>query len=362
MTPSSSNKHQQTNQTPSSREIFDSDLLYIFYENIDGISNHKIPDLLASSSTADYHIIIFTETWLNLTVKKEILHDQYTVYRKDRDMTSISRTASQGGGVLIAVRSNMKCELYTNNLMTDLEAICVRIPLTSGQIYIYCLYIQPTASIDIYRSHVAAIKQLMSDKSISDTILIFGDFNFGNSVSWQENDTGFDFSPIFGESQSIKSTIARETIDSLFDNELLQISSFQNTSGNVLDTLFTNVPELSTVELAEFPLLPPAKSDKCHVPIMCTLECTPALIQSDDGGSIYCFRKANFNDIREYLSGFDLSGIIESSSNLNETVATLYDVLRETIDKFVPKSSIRCSNKPKWHDKQLTHLKNIRNN
>lgn len=178
----------------------------MFYENIDGISSHKIPDLLASSSTADYHIIILAETWLDHTVKNEILHDQYRVHRKDRYMTAISQTARQGGGVLIAVRSDIKCELYTNDFMTDLEAICVRIPISSGHIYIYCLYIQPTASIEIYRSHIEAIKQLKFDKSNSDTLMVFGDFNFGNSVSWLENDSGFD-------SKSIKSTIARDTIN-----------------------------------------------------------------------------------------------------------------------------------------------------
>lgn len=138
-------------------------------------------------------------------------------------MTAISNTARQGGGVLIAVRSNIKCEPYSNDFMTDLEAICVRIPTTSGYIYLYCLYIQPTANMEIYRSHVEAIKQLISDKTNSDILVVFGDFNFGNSVSWLENDAGFDFSPIIGDSQSAKSTIARETINNLTNCDLLQI-------------------------------------------------------------------------------------------------------------------------------------------
>lgn len=335
--------------------------MYIFYENIDGISNHKIPDLLASTSTADYHIIAFAETWLDQTIKNEILSDQYTVYRQDRYMTAISRTASQGGGVLIAVRSNIKCEPYSNNLMTDLEAICVRIPTPSGHIYIYCLYIQPTASIEIYRSHVEAIKQLVSDKSSSDTLLVFGDFNFANAVSWIENDSGFDLVPAIGESQSNKSVIARETINSLTSCDLLQISNYKNTSGNVLDTVFTNVPEISMVDFAEFPLLPPTKSDKFHVPIMCTLECTPVVNPSADTGSVFSFRKANFDEIRDHLSNIDLSDIFGNSSNLNDSVASFYHILHDTIEKFVPKSSIRSSSKPKWHDKQLAHLKNTRN-
>lgn len=104
-------------------DIFNGKYLKIFYENIDGISDHNIRDLAESSSTADYEIIALTETWLNQSVKKEILDDRYTVYRKDRETIAISQTATCGGGVLIAVRSTIKCELYSNDKMEDLEAL-----------------------------------------------------------------------------------------------------------------------------------------------------------------------------------------------------------------------------------------------
>lgn len=130
--------------------------MYIFYENIDGISSHKIPDLLTSSSTADYHIIIFTETWLDQTVKNEILHDQYTVHRKDRYMTAISQNATQGGGVLIAVRANIKCEIYTNDLMTDLRSAFVFQQHQATFIYIVYTFNQRRA----LKSIVVTSKQL----------------------------------------------------------------------------------------------------------------------------------------------------------------------------------------------------------
>lgn len=109
----------------------------------------------------------------------------------------------------------------------------------------------------------------------------------------------------------------------------------------MLETVFTNVPELSTVNFADFPLLPTSKSDKCHVPIMCNLECTPNLLSSNDGGTALSFHKANYDDIREYLRNIDFTGIIENSFDVNESVASIYNNLHETIEKFVPKSSIR---------------------
>lgn len=89
-------------QYACTKDTFDCDLMYIFHEDIDGISNHKI---------------------------------------SHRYMTTIPRSASQGGGVLIAVRSNINCEPYTNHLMTDLEAIRVRIPATWGTfIFTVCTF------------------------------------------------------------------------------------------------------------------------------------------------------------------------------------------------------------------------------
>lgn len=333
----------------------------IFYENIDGISDHKIRDLAESSSTADYEIIALTETWLNQSVKKEILDDRYTVYRKDRETTAISQTATRGGGVLIAVRSTIKCELYSNDKMEDLEALCVRIPTSSGLIYVYCLYIQPTASVDIYCNHLDAIESMMSEINNSDTLLLLGDFNFGNVVTWQENDSGFDYLPFLGNSNSIKANKVREATNRMIDCGLFQISNVKNKSGNVLETVYTNMPELTTTSLADFPLLPSYKSDDFHVPLMCTIECAPTLLPNTTRDPVFCFRKANFDLIREHLNGIDFSVIVSESSDLNDMVTSLYDIIYETFEKFIPKSSLRSSTKPKWHDRQLSQLKNKRN-
>lgn len=110
------------------------------------------------------------------------------------------------------------------------------------------------------------------------------------------------------------------------------------------------MPELTTVNFAEFPLLPPAKSDKNHVPIMCTLECTPTVIPATDNESVCCFRKANFEAIGEYLQSMNLNDIISFAPNVNAATSALYDVLNSAIDHFVPKSTIRSSQRPKWHD------------
>lgn len=150
--------------------------------------------------------------------------------------------------------------------MNDIEAVCVRIYTSSGCIYLYCLYIQPTATMETYRHHIEAIELLMKQINNNDTIHIFGDFNFSNIVKWIENDSGYDYIPVVGESQSAKALIVRESTSRLLDVSLFQISNFANKNGSVLETVFTNSPETSLASLADFRLIPPSKSDECHFP------------------------------------------------------------------------------------------------
>lgn len=289
----------------------------------------------------------------------EIFCDRYTVYRRDRYQTKIM--ANIGGGVLIAVRSNIRSEEYMTDATMDLEAICVKITLSTGTMFIYALYIQPTASIDIYREHVNAIKSVQSTISSSDNFIIFGDFNL-NTVNWCENDGGFDYVPLIGDSQSVKSIIAGEITSTMLQNGFFQMTNLRNKSNNVLDLIFTNSPELTVVTKADFRMIPEHKSDNAHVPIACTIECEPGVIPSSDSGSVFCFRRADYDAIGEHLDRMDMMNILSGcGDDVDEMVTTFYSILHETFDLFVPKATIRSSKKPKWHDKKLNKLKNLRN-
>lgn len=335
----------------------------IFYENLDGISDHKCPDLLVNSSSYDYDIIVFTETWLNQSIKStEFLDAQYTVVRKDRELTAIGKSASKGGGVLIAVRSNITSSEYTNDKMIELEATCVKISMKSGCIYIYCLYIQPSASLEIYQAHVDAIEMLMGDMREGDSLIAFGDFNLGDTTTWCASDTVLDFVPVIGDSQSSKAIIAREITTRLLNRGLFQMSNIPNASGNVLDLVYTLNPELTVVERADIRMLPAFKSDVNHKPLQCLFDCSPSVSSNGTPESIFCFKRANYEEIREYLESLNLSTRFSNTTiDIDEDTSEMYDILHDVFEKFVPSTTLRANNKPKWHDKQLSSLKNKRN-
>lgn len=207
---------------------------------------------------------------------------------------------------MIAVKSNIISEEYENDEMIGLEANCVRIPLASGFLYVYSLYIQPSAHIDIYRSHIKAIRGLISDKNKNDFIKIAGDFNLADTTDWIENDSGFDYIPVIGESMSQKAIIARHVTSEMMDMGLFQISTFSGPRGNVLDLVYTNIPELSVVANADFRMLPEEKSDDCHIPIMCTIDCAPGFCGNETTETIYCFKRGNYDGVPKH---FDTIGI-----------------------------------------------------
>lgn len=129
-------------------------------------------------------------------------------------------------------------------------------------------------------------------------ILILGDFNFGSAASWKSNDEGCDFLPTIGDSICRKANIAREVTSSMSNLCLSQMSDFQNKYTNVLDLIYTDSPEFTVVSKADFRLIPTEKRDKAHVPLMCTVECSPK-VPAIISNSTFCFKKANYDHIRD---------------------------------------------------------------
>lgn len=251
--------------------------LSIYNENMRSVVNVR-KHLLLSSDETDYDVVTITETWLhNGHNNNEFFSEKYNIFRKDRIDSMVGE--SRGGGVLIAVKNEIDCDEYSIPEMKDLEAICVKIPLQTGNLFIYCLYIQPSANMDIYNSHVNAIRGLQVGSN--DLLVVAGDFNLPN-INWVENDDSYDLIPLIGESESMKSNISRHVTTAMTELGLSQLNEAINSSGNVLDLIYTNVPELLVCELAVRRLIPSNLSDKAHNPLSITVECNPSIFSSDE--------------------------------------------------------------------------------
>lgn len=200
--------------------------------------NNKSDDLLKSTSASIYDVIIMTETWLHPTQNSnEFLSAEYSSFRTDRDSSSVDK--EKGGGVLIALKHEFDAEIFSTPEMTGLEAVCVKVSLTDCNVFIYCLYIQPTPSdLNIYNRHVTAIESIEKNRSAKDIVLYCGDFNLPD-VKWILNDDETNFLPSIGDSISVKAESARNFTNKMLELGLFQICNFKNISGNVLDLFYT---------------------------------------------------------------------------------------------------------------------------
>lgn len=155
-----------------------------FYFNARSVNN-KGDSLLLNTALSEHDIIAITETWLSPDHHdREFMDDKYKTFRKDRIFSDID--CENGGGVLIAIKNEIECSVVTTEEMDDLESVCIKIPTDFGVLYVYCLYIQPRAPANTYLDHLRAINSI--NLSVNDSILIFGDWNFSDTIKWQEHD------------------------------------------------------------------------------------------------------------------------------------------------------------------------------
>lgn len=81
---------------------------------------NKLTPLHSMILSSDYSIYCFSETWLSNTIyNKEIFPSGFYVYRNDRN--------KRGGGVLIAVKDTLSCQLLSSP--NSLEVVTIRILL-----------------------------------------------------------------------------------------------------------------------------------------------------------------------------------------------------------------------------------------
>lgn len=92
-----------------------------------------------------YDIVVLTETWLIPEISDgEFIDNRYNVFRCDRDRLATNK--SDGGGVLIAIRRDLKpVSLPINHCYSVIEHIIVSIPAfdPAKKHYISAVYIPP---------------------------------------------------------------------------------------------------------------------------------------------------------------------------------------------------------------------------
>ena len=224
--------------------------LSIFYQNVQGLipfsslgkdqpnlNRSKIFELNAHIINEKPDVVLLNETWLNRSIKNnEVIEgNMYTVFRSDRSQLSHPSDPDDprkfkkfGGGVLIAVRSDIDTASKRIKLVSGAEIVATEITI-NGFKYIFCTcYRVGTLGVANHDSIRSSISSFFNNKKPKQ-IFIVGDFNL-STVNWPLDDN----IPILNPTDKL-------FVDTFNDFGLVQfISCPTHSKGKILDILLTN--------------------------------------------------------------------------------------------------------------------------
>lgn len=298
-----------------------------------------------NTSHFNFIFVVLTETWLYSNFfSAELGLGNYIIYRCDR--SSLSSTSERGGGVLIAVRSDVPSFLLPTTVKS-VEQLFVRFSLNSIHFILGCVYLPPHCSIDLYHAHLSTVDTLVLQYP-THTFVLCGDYNLP-LISWSNDANGLCYtSPSFSQYLCVPESFSL--------HGFFQYNIFPNSHGSLLDLIFTNSKSIS-VSLALDSAVPP---DAYHPPLSLSLSTSLPTLSSPSPHSFFDFSKADYPRIIDFFNSFNWERSFHSH-NADESMSIFLDALHSSILSFVPKVSISRSNFPTWYTpelKNLVHLKN----
>ncbi|XP_055584929.1 uncharacterized protein LOC129737790 [Uranotaenia lowii] len=274
-----------------------------------------------------YDIIAFTETWLNdRTLSSQIISPDYAVFRCDR--SPLNSKKSIGGGVLLAVKSELPSMLIEDNSWEDLELLWTRIDLGDRKLYLCVVYVPPDRSGDqvLAESFSRCLTKVSSMCSPEDDILVIGDFNLPG-LKWY----------------------------SLSTATLRQINNIENENGRLLDLCFVNEGFRNpTIDLAPAPLVKPVPH---HPALVISIDVARIFAPAEKTRSLYHdFKNADFVAISLVLDSINWEDELDFSDP-DAAAEKFSNILNYTIDRHVPKRSVDGDLRTPWVTSELRRQK-----
>ena len=135
----------------------------------------KIFELNAHLATEKPDVLVLNETWLNKSIKdNEVIgHHNYDVYRNDRsevthpaDPNNPKKFRKFGGGVLIAVRSNIEASCKRLSMRKGAEILALEVTVGNNK-YVFCtVYRVGNLGEDNHESIVNSVRSMYNGRSL----------------------------------------------------------------------------------------------------------------------------------------------------------------------------------------------------
>ena len=329
--------------------------LSVAYQNVQGLipfgqlsSNHpildrcKISELQSFATKSRPDIFILNETWLKKSISSnEILPDsQYEIFRNDRtrrthpqDPNNPKKFRENGGGVLLAVRSDLDATVKRLTVTVGLEMLAVKVNFPNKESFIVCTCYRVGTLGQPHLDTLTTYLRSLTSKRNPPKLYLVGDLNLPHA-DWPNSSSTIPLEQAF--------------IDSFSNLSLSQlVTSPTHRSGNILDVLFSN-HEPSIVNLQVQDPHSICKSD--HFPLTFSIKSSFSRKKTPKR-SVYNFKKANWAQINRDLCSINWSFL--SSAHPDASWKVLKECLLNLADRYIPKVKIKSEFQPPWFDSEL---------
>lgn len=288
-----------------------------------------------------YDVLLFTESWLNESVKSDELEMfGYVLYRCDRSASTSQ--CGRGGGVLIAVKKHLSSSLLPIQL-NNLEQVFVSVTMEKSILIFGCVYLPPRSSTIVYEQYCLTVDFVLQQYRYN-AVILTGDFNLPN-VTWVND--------LDGTRAAGMVTCQAECISNYFAFlNFYQCNNVTNVNSNTLDLVFSSSRDV-TVAMVEEPFL---KCDQYHPALRFDIFIPEKMQLLHFDYYYYNFKIAPYDQIIAFLAGIDWNDILNENRDINEIVGRFYDIVMLTIDLYVPKCRAKNLKFPEWMSPDLKNL------
>ena len=329
----------------------------VFYQNVQGfipirnlgevnpdLNRNKILELNTHINTHKPDVVLLNETWLVKSIhSREVIENNvYNVFRCDRsqlshpsDPSDPEKFKKSGGGVLIAVRSDMEASSKRISLANGAEIIAIEVNV-NGVKHIFCTcYRVDTLRAVNHDSIKTSIARFFKSKKPK-RIFIIGDFNL-NTVKWPLDDH-----------TSVHRPTDNLFIDTFNDFGLSQcINCPTHIKGKTLDLLLSNhIPLITNLNVLEHNSV--VKSD--HFPIIFQIK-SKVKHKKVSKRKILNFKRADWDALNQELCRVNWDAILDRTEPevaWNRFKSQLFSLT----NKHIPTISIKSEFQPPWFDSE----------
>ena len=295
------------------------------YTNAQSVLN-KLNELSAYVADSKPDIILITETWCNGTINDADLtipgYQLEPELRRDRDDT----VNGLGGGLLVYSRNGLKIlpfDIQEDNGLH--QHVCFKILTKKEPLNVILVYRPPTTSKENTEKLYDLLRRMPKNTAL------IGDINIPH-INWEEmNATG---------------ARGQDLLNVVLEEELEQLVLFPtHDKGNILDLLLTNMAN-NVVSVTEDGKL--GRSDHCII----TTEFKVPKLERKEKKKSPNWNKADHGGLRRYLANCDWDRLLRNKP-VEEAWKILKDELEQAISKFVPLSTVKDQDEPKWLNREL---------